>query len=539
MNLRIWVTLAVVLAVPFLLFSGTIGHEFVNWDDDIYVYDNPRIQTTSGENILWLFTHVYYYAYIPVTMLSHALDYAVWGLDPRGHHLTNVILHALNAGWVFLLILYWVASKPRGSNSSVSRGGTLFGAAVGALLFAVHPLRVESVAWVSDRKDLLCAFFLIPSLITYLLSQRATKPTQRKRWVVVSVLLFVAALLSKFIAVVFPVVLFLIDLYFEERGQWKHAWRHKVAAKLPYAIPSVVVACVSLFSSPGAKTAYIIDRLSGADVVLFPFYSLFFYIQKTLLPFGLYPIYLSAGSGVMILALGVAVIITAACVVLLRRGRPAMALVWLLFVIMLLPTILGLSSGMQPFADRFSYLPTIGFFVVLGIGVGAVWGLSAALRIGVTLLSSLALILLSTLSLGQISTWTNSVTLWSHVVESFPPQPDFLDAYINLGTAYANTNRLSEAEAAFEKAVTVAPGSSDAYYNLGYMAYIRGDREKSLELFTRATAVDSTYAKGFFNIAVVQSQFGNRDEALAAMRQAARLGHIQAQQTLRSMDIKW
>ena len=155
----VWIIAIILAGVVFLVFSGTIEHQFVNYDDDIYVYENPRVQALSLENTTWFLTNFYYYAYIPVTMLSHSIDYAFWRADARGHHLTNVLLHGLNAAWVFIVGLAFlrIAGKEGGVLDDHRPDGgpgvsvwAMTALALAALLFSVHPLRAESVAWVSD-----------------------------------------------------------------------------------------------------------------------------------------------------------------------------------------------------------------------------------------------------------------------------------------------------------------------------------------------------------------------------------------------------
>ena len=235
---RIRILAASVVALATIsLYSATLGHKFVNWDDDAYVYANPTVQSLSPRAVARLFSSFYYYAYIPVTMLSHAADVAMWGMKPRGHHLTNVLLHTANAVWVLFLGLALIASR-RGTRARPGAPGpatrhevaAAIGMSVAAVLFSVHPLRAESVSWVSDRKDLLCAFVFLPGVLAYLQHASRRGTSGARPWYVASFVLFLLASLSKLIATMFPAVLLLLDWLWLERPP------HHAKALYNYAI---------------------------------------------------------------------------------------------------------------------------------------------------------------------------------------------------------------------------------------------------------------------------------------------------------------
>lgn len=545
-----WQTLAiafVVAAIAFLTFSKTLGHDFLNWDDDVYVYQNPAIQSLTPRNIAWLFSHFYYYAYIPVPLLSHGIDIALWGMNPRGHHLTNVLLHSANAAWVFILGLPLLgagrASAPRRGQDSArapqNRSSALVGMTAAAVLFAVHPLRAESVSWVSDRKDLLCAFFLLPAILAYIEYSSARGTPRARRWVLTTFVLFLLAVLSKSIAVTFPVLLLLLDRLLLTREARKPSHRALALEKVPFFVVSLTLAILSFANSPDGKKAYAVAHLTGVEALLFPFYSLSFSLYKTLLPVHLAPIYPRVGLELLIAGLAIVLTITGASVLCARRGTKAPLLAWLAYLVLLVPNVAGLSSGMQPVADRYSYLSTGSLFVLLAAAIAVVWKGERRRHLAVMAGVGALTILSVGLTVSQAARWKTSASLWEYVVEKFPARPDYSDAYLNLGVAYAQERRPQRAREILEKAVEIDPTNAEASYNLGIISYAEGDRQEAYKFFLRATEVDPHHAKAFYNLAIVADQLGRGEQALGAMIRAARLGFKDAQAALASRKIPW
>ena len=536
-----WQTLAAVLivaAAAFVTFSRTLGHEFVNWDDDVYVYDNPVVRSLSPQRIGWLFSHFYYYAYIPVTMLSHAIDIAVWGMNPLGHHLTNVLLHSGNAAWVLILGCSLLRIAPGFPRAAGNRSAIVMGMSFAAVLFAVHPLRAESVSWVSDRKDLLCAFFFLPGVLAYVHYSSARGTAGGRRWYLASFSLFLLAVLSKPIAVTFPVVLLLLDWLLPGREPRMRA-QSLVREKVPFLLTSLLLTILSFAMSPDGKRAYAVAHFSAFESFLFPFYSLSFSLYKTLLPLHLSPIYSRVGLGPMLAGLAVVATITGACVFYSRRRRKGMLLAWLTYLLVLVPNVAGLSSGMQPVADRYSYLSTISIFVLLGAALTSGWERGGARRLAASAACVALVMLLAGLTASQADRWKSSASLWEYVVASSPPKPDYTEAYLNLGAAYAHQQRPVLARQIFERAVDMDSANAEASYNLGIISYAQGDRQKAVACFRRATEADSLHARAFYNLAIVSDQLGMNEQAMAAMIRAARLGYKDAQDALTSRGVSW
>jgi hypothetical protein len=539
---RTYIPALVVAVLAFLVFSPAIGYEFLNWDDDVYVHENPRVREFS---VAWFFTNAYYASYIPVTMVSHSLDYAVWGDYAGGHHLTNILLHAANTALVFLVCLALLNLHTRSPRPATFRAllkseplPVSFGAVVAALLFALHPLKAESVAWVSDRKDLLAAFFLLPAFLLYLAASLTGEKARAGRWRLFSIVLFALAALSKSISVVFPVVLVMVDRLVAGERSWKRIGMHV----LPFALIGGIVGFITPSIVPHDKVSLMVDESTPLEDALFPFHALFFYIRKLFYPAVLSPIYPRPDLIELAIAFPMVLVITAFVLLKLRRGTWWWTVVWGSYVAFILPTVVGISSGAQPVADRYAYLATIGMFLLAGAGARRLWQMTLAARMQRIMLVLVLFSLLSVLgSLAalQSSYWKNSERLWSYVVEVFPAQREFRDAYVNLGTAYAASGRLDAAEGAFVTALGLDPKNPDVYFNLGAIAHQRGRSDEALDRFRQAIDVDPAHVKSIFNLGVLYNSAGVQDSALGYLRRAARLGYVDAQRYLKSAGQVW
>lgn len=534
-----WLLTAVALAVAaiaFLTFRETLGHGFVSWDDDVYVYENPAFTHLSPQSIGSLLSSFYYYAFIPATLLSHTLDVLGWGMNPHGHHLTNVLLHAVNAAWVLVLgvLLLRFSRRPTSTEPARDRTSAIFGMGIAAVLFAVHPLRAESVSWISDRKDLLCTFFSLPAAMAYLIYSDRRGAANAGRWLLTSFLLFVLAVLSKATAVAFPIVLILLDWFRgrDDGGRFRE--------KIPFLLVAASVAALSLTLSPHTTPSYAASHLTRFEGILFPFYCLSFPLYKTLLPFHLGPIYPRAELEWMIAGLALVAAFTAAGVILGRKRRKSLLVVWLVYLLFLIPNVAGLSSGAQPVADRYSYLSTIALYLLLGAAMSAAWdhgGISR--RFSIVLSGGALAVILITMTIPQAAHWRSSTSLWEFVVAKFPAKRDYTDAYINLGVAYEQAGRRAEALGVLTKAVGMDPENPKVLHNLGMISYHDGKRREALGYFRRACEVDPHPALAYFNRALVSEELGLYDEALTSMVQAARLGSKDAQAALSSRGISW
>lgn len=555
-KLRIALASVFLFTLTLLTFINAVNADFVNWDDDVYVTENPSVRHLTTDTLVWIFTHGYYYAWAPVTLLSHAIDIALWGMSPRGHHLTNIVLHAFNAVWVFggaLMFFALARAKPSLEHTLLDRvtGGVLVGAFVAALLYATHPLRVEPVAWVSGRKDLLCVFFLVPAFALYLL----WRMRGREVLLVLAHLLFALALLSKPHAVVFPVVLMLVEAWwlFSHRSNLLHLL---VDGKLLLFLMSIAIGVIT-FITAGRGTVSVVGELNMVERFFLPPYAVAFYLWKTIAPFDLSPVYPEAPRGLMYLSSVLFLAITYGCLMLLEKQRSGAALAFFTYVLAVLPVFLGLSSGAQPIADRYTYLSTISIFLFLGGCMVWLWERSAASSARWYRRAAIAFVLLILCALNayrsvrHTTVWHNGISLWTQAVRCAPAtaeeyerrrpylRPNYADALTNLGTAYYEAGYPGQAMEQFRRILTLDTCNADAHYNLGTLEFERGDPDASKRRFELAIACDSAYAKAYYNLGILYAKHDSSQQALVMFQKAARLGMPDAQRLLRAHGYAW
>jgi tetratricopeptide (TPR) repeat protein len=482
------------------VFWPAVHNQFVNWDDDKNFLNNPYFRGFGGGNLRWIFTNFHLGHYHPLTWVSLALDYSFWGLDPTGYHLTNVLLHAANA-----VLFYFVARRLLG-------GAAGWGPVFAALVFAVHPLRVESVAWASERRDVLSGLFYLLAVLAYL---RAQQEGPKRPWLAASVAAFGAALLSKVIVVSLPVVLLVLDAYPLRR--WAE-WKTALAEKIPYLALAGAAAVAALALQPTGVAGFAghVAVLPGLRLGL-SLYGLAFYLWKTVAPFGLYPQYvmgaqISPLDWRIVLSAAVVVAITVAAVAL-RRRWPAGLAVWICYVAGLLPVLSIVRVDPQQYvADHHTYLATLGLALLAGAGLAALPGRGRGAAV-------LVVAVLGVLSWRQTGVWRDSVTLWTVALEG---SPDSAVAHNDLGEALAAENRLAEAIPQFEAAIRLRPNHAQAYYNLGRALRLAGRLESSIAPFEKAIEIEPAFAAAHNDLANGYAELGRAPQALEQYQLALR-----------------
>jgi tetratricopeptide (TPR) repeat protein len=497
-----WHGAAVVAAITLAVFWPAIGNQFVNWDDDKNFLNNPYFRGLTLSHLRWMFTTSLLGHYHPFTWITLGLDYVLWGMNPAGYHLTNILLHAANAVLLYLIALRLL-------------GGRIWVAVLAALLFSVHPLRVESVAWVTERRDVLSGFFYLLSVLTYLRAQRPPEdgPSSRTREMALSVAFFAAGLLSKVIVASLPLVLLLLDAYPLRRG-------FRLAEKIPYFLFAAAGALAALATQGAGVHGF------AEHVVLLPglraglsLYGLFFYLWKTVLPFGLYPQYvLPAGISVfdrrIVLAAALAAALTITAVVL-RRRLPAFAAVWACYVVTLLPVLSFARLDTQQYAaDHNSYLATLGLALAGAAAIAAIRYREIA-RAAAPLL----ILIFAMLCRRQIPVWHDPSSLWTATLAG---APDSVVAHNNLGEALAAQGRLGEAAAHFRRAIEIRPGYAQAHYNLARATQTQGDLPGAIAEFQRALQIEPAFATAHNDLATCYAALGQSGPALEQYRLALR-----------------
>ncbi len=556
-RLHIIIASVFIFVATVMTFVNSVNASFVNWDDDVYVTENPHIQSLSSENIRWIFTNPYYYSWIPLTLCSHAVDVAVWGLNARGHHFTNVLLHSVNAVLFFLVSLIVMdAAKRRGNERrdyALFTSSVFVGSVTASLLFAMHPLRVESVAWVSGRKDLLCGLFLLPSFGAYLL----WKLRARKSYLLASIGLYLLAVLSNPAAMPFPFILILTDVWLIHRNADRRISLSRLFVdKLPFLAIAIAAIVMSVQgTSRGSENLF--AALSLIERLLLPAYIIVFYVVKLLVPTDLSPIYPELKRWILFISPVVAIAGAYGCFVLLKKKYGVVVLAIISYVVILLPTFPGVSSGPQPIADRYTYLSMLSIFFLVGGTVEVLWGKSALSR-GKKYQREMFIVLLlivcaasSYRTIRHTAIWNNSVSLWNQALLYAPAsraefderkpymKPDYLDARVNLGAAYLEANNRNKALEQFTTALIFDSCCAAAHYNIGNLLHERKETDRAMESFRRAIACNPGDAKAHYTLAVLLANSGNFSAAFESMRKAAQLGFPEAQEALKAQGYGW
>lgn len=508
MNQRLYYISAamIIFVISIVSYYPALSNGFIsNWDDAAYMLKNPHIQQLSLENIKWMFTAFYAANWHPLTWFSHAVDYAIYGENAWGHHLTSIIFHALNSVWVFLftIILFSIAEKEENKTfqcADIFNTKRFVIALLTGILFAIHPQHVESVAWVAERKDMLFFFFFMPSLISYLIYTQV----HQKNWYVASLILFVLSLLSKPMAIMLPFILILFDMYPLKQLDFKQPhYKQSIVNKIPFLIIAMLAGIFTLLAQSDVGAVASIQEVELKVRILNAFHSLVAYFEKWLLPLHLSPFYQlqifkfqSIGSNLInLLTILITTVVVSYFWVKSQKG-------WLFYIITLLPVLGLLQVGSQGMADRYAYLPTLPFYILLSVGLVHFYQkysklFSVLFVIGIN-------VMLFHLTQNQIGIWRNELTLWDYVVRA---DPDSSLSQSKLGMVQMQLGHYELASKHFEFSVGLGDRYSVAHYELGH-AYLRlGKIDEALREFQiaidRNNAPPKTEAEIYFNMALI------------------------------------
>jgi tetratricopeptide (TPR) repeat protein len=533
-----WLSLAVCLVLAmavWAVFGRTLHYGFVNYDDDFYVYKNPIV--TGGLNpheIVWVWTHDNGLGeWFPLTDISHMLDWQLYGLNAGGHHFTNVLLHTATAMLLFLVLRKLT--------------GAFWRAAFVAAVFAVHPLRVESVAWVVERKDVLSGLFFMLTLWAWaryaqkrsremnlkLDTESASRVINPRRWTpdyFLALIFFALGLLSKAMLVTLPFILLLLDywplnrLSFSAPGAHRRrypVWAGLILEKAPFLLLSAAAGVATLLTQKHAFLAVQGSTLSWrAGNALLAYTD---YLKHMIYPVGLALIYprpetnLPLGNVVLsaLVLIGVSI-----GVVVGQRKHPYLLVGWLCYLGMLVPVIDVMQAGDQARADRYTYLPQIGLYVMITWGVAELCHSRRYWRIA---MGFAAAVILTGLLVGayiQTGFWKDSVSLWKHTLAC---TPDCFLARNNLGLALADQGRLDEAIQQYDQALQLNPNSAYAHNNKGNALMKQGKLPEAIREFERAFRLNPNYAEACYNWGIALADGGKPDEAIQYYEKALQI----------------
>lgn len=510
-------TVAVLIGVlTFFAYIPALHNGFVNWDDGLYVYENQNIKSIDINFFKWVFTSQVAALWHPLTTLSIAIDYALWDGNPIGFHLTNIVLHALNTSITFLCCvqLFYYYEKPRKANNTWIIAGVTT-----AFFFGLHPLHVESVAWVSERKDLLCAFFYLLSILSYL--KYAAYQQRKPIHYALCLISFILALMSKPMAVSLPIILRILDFYPLRRIQ--KGTKKILIEKIPLFALSILVSLVTIWFQykGGALRSWEVIPLTSRIIIAI--WAYVFYLFKILMPFNLAPVYPypSTISFLTIGYMGSFILLSIISVISLKKKL--ITAVWLYYIVTLIPVIGIIQVGGHVAADRYTYLPSLGPSLLIGLGVRyVIEGYAKRLYQGLTIIVLLGLLgILATASINQMAFWEDSLTLWYREIKLFP---DVKISYNSRGNAYHNRGDYRKALNDYNKAIEIDPDYAHAYYNRGIVYYDLGDYLQAKRDIGIAIGLNPRYGKAYYCMGLIYSKTGNRDRALYYFKKAESQG---------------
>lgn len=509
----------------FAVYAKTAAHPFINFDDEAYVTQNPYVASgLTLNNILWAFTSCKV-NWHPVTWISHMIDVQLFGLYAGGHHLMNVILHTSSTLILFIFLCRYTSAVWK----------SFFVAA----LFAMHPLHVESVAWVAERKDVLSALFFFAAIFAYCEYIK----TSNNRYHKLCLALFIIGLMSKPMLVTLPVILVLLDIWPLNRFQltYDNAFRTLIISikeKLPFFACSLASSIITIYAQRAGGAVRSLHevplglRLENAVVSYVAYLANIFYPHDLAI---LYPIKQPS----LLVFFGAIFILVTINLALFKLGKshPAIFAGWLWFFTTLIPVIGIIQVGSQAMADRYTYIPSIGIFIVIAWGAPLIPGDFTYRKQVEGVLFCIILIMLSCLTWKQIDYWKNEVILYNHTlsitknnyvihnnlgnaltqrgeyaeaIQEYRAvqqiQPDDIDAHYNLGYAYLVLNDINSAEKELLAAVRLNPKEKDAHNNLGAVYMKKGELDKAIIEFRKVLMLDPDNKDAQRNIRIALSR---------------------------------
>jgi tetratricopeptide (TPR) repeat protein len=532
-----------ITAVTAAVFRRVHSYEFIQYDDPAYVSENKNVSGgLTLENIKWAFTtpHGGTSYWHPVTWLSHIADCELFGLDAGRHHTVNLVVHIINS-----LLLFVIFSRMTGA---------LWSSGFVAALFAIHPLHVESVAWITERKDVLSTFFLLLTIGAY--NSYVRRPGISRYLPVI--VLFSLGLMSKPMLVTLPFILLLLDYWPLERfGKgWRQTYR-LILEKVPLFILSSIVGAVTFFAQRGVGT------LAGSDILSFKiraanaFISYIKYIAKMIWPSRLAVFYpYNAERGFLWYGAASAVLLAVISILVLRAGRRHKELIvgWFWFVVMLVPVSGFVQVGVQSMADRYTYMSLTGLFIIVGWGAPEVLAGWKGRKVLLGLSGFLVILGLSAVSVIQVGYWQNSVKLFERAIEvtkdnglmhynlgrvlqtqgkldealeqyeqTMRINPDFAEAYVNTGIVLSVQGRLDEGIKFYERALQIKPDSTEAHYNIAKLYEIRSRFDEAANHYREVIRVEPEDAEAHCNLGIVLYRLGQFEDAAANIKKGVEL----------------
>ncbi len=493
-------------AITLALYNPVVQHPFVNYDDDRYVTENPHVrQGLTGQTIAWALTSGDQSNWHPLTWISHALDYSLYRMNPVGHHFTSVLLHTANVVLLFLILL--------------SATGRTWASAFVAALFAMHPINVESVAWVAERKNVLCTLFFLLALWAY--GWYAQKP-HWKRYLLVAAF-FAAGLASKPMVITLPLVLLLVDYWSFQRvspDRGPTPWSRLILEKLPLFALSAASAVITLLVQRAGGAVRSTAEFSFGIRLENAIYAYAMYLWKFVWPAKLAPLYPHPGDSLALWRVALAAVILIAITVLLARSSSLRYLLvgWLWFLGTLVPVIGLVQVGQAAMADRYAYIPEIGIFFMMAFAI--VHWAKRIPPVWIAMPAILTLVALAFATYRQIGYWQTNAGLWTHALAV--TENNFI-AEDNLGGALLLEGKEDEAHDHFEAAAHINPKDPMSRTNLGTYFQTHNQLREAIaqyEIAVTLTSDPGLLAQNYANMGVAHGQLQEDNDALQDFQQA-------------------
>lgn len=488
-RLKNYVALAAILTISFIAYSPVLHNSFLGWDDHYYISDNPLV---SNFNLIKIFSTFVMGNYHPITILTLATEYHLFGLNETGYHAVNLVLHLANIILVFYSILL-MCNKP---------GVAL----IASLLFGIHPIHVESVAWAAELKDLLYTFFFLAAMICYL----KYISTSRSKFYYFALMLFLFSILSKAMAASFPVVLFLIDYFKDRKINTK-----VILEKVPFFMLAFIFGVVAIMAQKTTSLAHDITIFSFPQRIVFAGYAFITYLYKLILPIHLsayYPYPIKNGGTIplqyyayILLLIGVA-----SYAFYSQKSTKKMLLGIGFFSITVFLVLQLMPVGGAIMADRYAYVPSIGISYLGAEGINYLWTKSLK-WLAISIVSVLTVFYsLATYSRCQI--WKNDLSLWNDVISNYQTVSI---AYYNRGLSYMNENKTNLAFADYNKTIELMPTYTEAYVNRGSIKRDSSKYEEALIDYNKAIEISPSYATAYFNRGILYIKENKNEEAIS------------------------
>jgi tetratricopeptide (TPR) repeat protein len=488
---------AAIVTATLVAYEPIRHNSFIDYDDNTYITENPNVMGgITRDSVIWAFTKPYASNWHPLTWLSHMLDCEIYGLNPRGHHVTNVLIHAASS-----VLLFWALRKMTGATRP---------SAFVAAVFALHPVHVESVAWATERKDVLSGLSWMLTMLAY--AHYAERPNFKRYMLVVSA--FVMGLMSKPVMVTLPFVLLLLDWWPLERLARKATLRHLAVEKVPLFVLSAISCVITVIAQQHGKAVATLEKIPLGDRIANMFASYTGYIGETLWPSRLavfYPHHYASISNIAIITSAVILVLITAISIYTGLRRKYIAVGWLWYVGTLVPMIGLVQTGAQAMADRYMYIPMVGLLIIVAWAVKDLAANRPRLRIIAAALAVAALSASFILTRIQVRYWENDLTLFGHTLKA---TENNAVAENNYGCALSKANRHDEAVLHLNNALRIIPTYATARHNLGKVLAKQGKLDEAIACFNEFLRQNGDSAEIHYRLAVLSGMQGKYDEAI-------------------------